>query len=84
MDKALYFYYFNHLPAGLQFFDQQAGPTDRKLVPLTPAYIPPSCQNTALATIPAATALAQPTPELKPTPRYPPRSRSASSRKPWL
>ena len=35
---------------------------------LTPAYIPSSCKNTALATIPAATALAQPTPELQANP----------------
>ena len=38
------------------------------LGPLTPAYIPSSCKNIALATIPAATALAQPTPELHANP----------------
>lgn len=32
---------------------------------LTPAYIPPNCQNIPLATVPPATALAQPTPELQ-------------------
>lgn len=32
--------------------------------PLTPAYIPPNCQNIPLATVPPATALAQPTPSI--------------------
>ena len=34
----------------------------------TPAYIPPSCQNRAIATIPAATTIAQPTPALDANP----------------
>lgn len=38
------------------------------LEPLVPAYIPPSCQNIALATISPATALAQPTAELQANP----------------
>ena len=38
------------------------------LEPLTPAYIPSSCQNIALATISPAMALAQPTPELQANP----------------
>jgi carboxyl-terminal processing protease len=38
------------------------------LEPLTPAYIPPNCQNVALATISPATALVQPTPELRANP----------------
>ncbi len=38
------------------------------LEPLTPAYIPSSCQNIALATVPPATALVQPTPELQANP----------------
>jgi C-terminal peptidase prc len=36
--------------------------------PLAPAYIPPNCQNVALATISPATALVQPTPELRANP----------------
>ncbi len=44
------------------------GPLTSWLGPLTLTYIPPSCKNTALATIPAATALAQPTPELQANP----------------
>ncbi len=36
--------------------------------PLTPAYIPSSCENIALATVSPATALAQPTPELQANP----------------
>jgi carboxyl-terminal processing protease len=43
-------------------------PLTAMLDPLVPAYIPPKCQNVALATIPAATALAQPTPELEANP----------------
>jgi carboxyl-terminal processing protease len=39
---------------------------------LTPAYIPSICKNTALATIPAATALAVPTPELEANPEISP------------
>lgn len=38
------------------------------LEPLTPAHIPPSCQNIDIATIPPATALAQPTSELQANP----------------
>ncbi len=41
------------------------------LEPLAPAYIPSSCQNIALATVPPATALAQPTPELQANPDVP-------------
>lgn len=36
--------------------------------PMTPAYIPPNCLNIPLATVPPATALAQPTPELQTNP----------------
>ena len=39
---------------------------------LAPAYIPPECQNLPLATIPAATALAQPTPILQANPEITP------------
>ncbi len=38
------------------------------LQPLTPAYIPSSCQNTALATVSPATALVQPASELQANP----------------
>ena len=38
------------------------------LEPLAPAYIPSICQNIALATVPPATALVQPTPELQANP----------------
>ena len=41
------------------------------LEPLTPAYIPSSCENIALATVSPATALAQPTPELQANPDVP-------------
>ena len=47
-------------------------PLTTRLVPLTPAYIPSNCQNIALATIPAATALAQPTRELDTNPEISP------------
>jgi len=46
------------------FLTGKLTPLTAWLGPLTPAYIPSNCKNTALATIPAATALAQPTPEL--------------------
>ena len=39
--------------------------------PLTPAYIPANCQNTALATQPASTLLAQPTSFLRANPEIP-------------
>jgi carboxyl-terminal processing protease len=35
---------------------------------LTPAYVPPNCQNQSLATVPAATALAEPTAEIETNP----------------
>ncbi|MCQ3936327.1 MAG: hypothetical protein DPW18_04690 [Chloroflexi bacterium] len=38
----------------------------------TPAYIPAACQNQPLATVPAATALAEPTPFLLDNPDVPP------------
>ncbi|NOH04784.1 MAG: hypothetical protein HND47_23845 [Chloroflexi bacterium] len=38
----------------------------------TPAYIPAACQNQPLATVPAATALAEPTPFLLDNPEVPP------------
>ena len=50
------------------FLTGKLAPLTAWLGPLTPAYIPSSCKNTALATIPAATALAQPTPELDANP----------------
>ena len=50
------------------FLTSKLAPLTAKLGPLTPAYIPASCQNVALATIPAATALVQPTPELEANP----------------
>ena len=37
-------------------------------VPLVPAYIPPNCQADAIATVPAATALAVPTPIVQANP----------------
>ncbi|MEW6241691.1 MAG: S41 family peptidase [Chloroflexota bacterium] len=37
-------------------------------VPLEPSYIPPQCANAPLATVPAATALARPTPVLQANP----------------
>jgi len=37
----------------------------------SPVYIPPGCQNVPLATIPAATALAEPTPFLQANPEVP-------------
>lgn len=36
--------------------------------PLTPAYIPPNCQNTALATVSPAEAIAQPAPDIQTNP----------------
>jgi carboxyl-terminal processing protease len=50
------------------FLTSKLAPLTERLYPLTPAYIPPSCQKTALATVPAATALAIPTPELEANP----------------
>jgi carboxyl-terminal processing protease len=50
------------------FLTSKLAPLTARLVPLTPAYIPSSCQNVALATIPAATALVQPTPVLDANP----------------
>jgi carboxyl-terminal processing protease len=50
------------------FLTSKLAPLTARLYPLTPAYIPPSCQSTALATIPASTALAKPTPELEANP----------------
>ncbi len=50
------------------FLTSKLAPLTARLVPLTPAYIPSNCQNIALATIPAATALAKPTPELEANP----------------
>ena len=54
------------------FLTSKLAPLTAKLVPLTPAYIPASCQNVAFATIPAATALVQPTPELNGNPQISP------------
>src|SRR3972149_3517499 len=39
--------------------------------PLIPAYIPPGCEAVLLATVPVATLLAQPTPELQANPEIP-------------
>lgn len=50
------------------FLTGKLAPLTAMLVPLTPAYIPSKCQDITLATIPAATALAQPTPELEANP----------------
>jgi carboxyl-terminal processing protease len=54
------------------FLTSKLAPLTARLAPLTPAYIPSNCQNIALATIPAATALAQPTPELNANPEISP------------
>ena len=40
--------------------------------PLKPAYIPPGCEAIPLATVPAATALAQPTPQIQANPEIAP------------
>jgi carboxyl-terminal processing protease len=50
------------------FLTSQFAPPTPTPVPLTTAYIPQNCRNTALATIPAATALVKPTPEIEANP----------------
>jgi len=50
-----------------RLFISPATPTPTPTV-LTPAYIPPECAAVPPATVPAATALAQPTPELQANP----------------
>jgi len=49
-------------------FSPFAPPTQTP-TPLTPAYIPPDCASASLATVPAATALAVPTPAIQANPQ---------------